>query len=269
MKNTRLGMYSLAVGAFALAITGCGGSKTEQPAEGTAAPAASAPAGKAVDAATAGEVTGSVKLDGTAPKMKAINMAAEPACSKGRTSPATSEEVVTGEGGALANVVVYVKSGLDGYSFPPPAGPAAIKQEGCQYHPHVVAMQVGQNIDVTNADQTTHNIHPIPKDNREWNESQPPGAPPIEKSFTREEVAIPVKCNVHPWMKAYMAVLPNPYFQVTDKDGKFDLKNLPPGTYTLEAWHELYGTSDQTVTIGAKESKPVTFTFKATAAAGD
>jgi hypothetical protein len=131
-------------------------------------------------------------------------------------------------------------------------------------------MQVGQNIDVVNKDMTTHNIHPIPKDNREWNESQPPGAAPIEKSFTREEVAIPVKCNVHPWMKAYMAVMPNPDFQVTDKDGKFDLKNLPPGTYTVVAWHELYGSSDpQTVTIGPKETKNVTFTFKAAAAAGD
>jgi len=270
VNKKRLGMYSLAVGAFAMAITGCGGSKTEQPAADNAAAPASAPAGKSVDAATAGEVTGSVKLDGAAPKMKAINMAAEPACAKGRTTPAVSEEVVTGDGGALANVVVYVKSGLDGYSFPAPTTAASIKQEGCQYHPHVVAMQVGQNIDVINADQTTHNIHPIPKDNREWNESQPPGAAPIEKSFTREEIAIPVKCNVHPWMKAYMAVLPNPYFQVTDKDGKFDLKNLPPGTYTVVAWHELYGSSDpQTVTIGPKESKAVTFTFKATAAAGD
>jgi uncharacterized protein (DUF2141 family) len=117
---------------------------------------------------------------------------------------------------------------------------------------------------------TTHNIHPIPKDNREWNESQPPGAAPIEKSFSRGEIAIPVKCNVHPWMKAYMAVMPNPDFQVTDKDGKFDLKNLPPGTYTVVAWHELYGSSDpQTVTIGPKETKNVTFTFKAAAAAGD
>jgi plastocyanin len=259
-------MYSLAVGAFAMAITGCGGKKDETPE--TAAPAASAPAGKSVDAATAGEVTGSVKLDGAAPKMKAINMAAEPSCSKARTSPATSEEVVTGDGGSLANVVVYVKSGLDGYSFPAPTTAAKIEQQGCQYHPHVLGIQVGQNIDVSNADQTTHNIHPIPKDNREWNESQPPGAAPIEKSFTREEIAIPVKCNVHPWMKAYMAVLPNPYFQVTDKDGKFDLKNLPPGTYTLVAWHELYGTSEQTVTIGPKDTKAVTFTFKA-AASGD
>ena len=264
MKKTRLGMYSLAIGAFALAITGCGGSKKEESAEAPA-PAASAPAGKTVDAATAGEVTGVVKLDGTPPKMKNISIAAEPACAKERTTPLTSEEVVTGDGGTLANVVVYIKSGLEGYSFPVPSEPVKFEQKGCQYHPHVVGLQVGQNVQVTNDDQTTHNIHPIPMDNREWNESQPPGAAPIEKSFAREEIAIPVKCNVHPWMKAYMAVLPNPYFQVTDKDGKFDLKNLPPGTYTIVAWHELYKTDPQTITIGPKESKSVNFTFKATA----
>jgi hypothetical protein len=269
VKISKLGMYSLALGAFALALAGCGGNKNES--TEAPAPAAGAPAGggKTVDPATAGEVTGSVKLDGAAPKMKAINMAAEPACSKGRTTPAVSEEVVTGDGGALANVVVYVKSGLDGYSFPPPATPVKFEQQGCQYHPHVAALEVGQNIDVVNDDQTTHNIHPIPMINREWNESQPPGAAPIEKSFPREEIAIPVKCNVHPWMKAYMAVLSNPYFQVTEKDGKFDLKNLPPGTYSIVAWHELYGSSDpQMVTIGPKETKNVTFTFKA-AASGD
>jgi plastocyanin len=265
VSTAKLGILSLALGALALAVTGCGGGGNKPESSGNAP--ANAPAGKSVDPATAGEVTGSVKLDGAAPKAKNINMAAEPACAKAHTGgPAMTEEVVTGDGGTLANVVVYVKSGLDGYSFPPPSAPAKIDQQGCQYHPHVVAMEVGQNLDVVNNDQTTHNIHPIPKENREWNESQPPGAAPIEKSFAREEVAIPVKCNVHPWMKAYMAVLPNPYFQVTDKDGKFDLKNLPPGTYTLSAWHELYGTSEQTVTIGPKESKSVTFTFKAAAA---
>jgi plastocyanin len=263
VKKSKLGMYSLAIGAFAFVMAGCGGKKEES--TDTAAPAG-APAGKTVDAATAGEVTGSVKLEGAAPKMKTISMAAEPACAKGHTGPVTSEEVVTGDKGALANVVVYVKSGLDGYSFPAPATPVKFAQEGCQYHPHVAGVQVGQGIEVVNNDQTTHNIHPIPKDNREWNESQPPGAGPIDKSFTREEIAIPVKCNVHPWMKAYMAVLGNPYFQVTGKDGAFDLKNLPPGTYTLVAWHELYGPSEQTVTVGPKETKAVTFTFKATAA---
>ncbi len=267
MKNSKFGMYSLTIGVLALAITGCGGKKEET--SEAPAPAATAPAGKTVDAVTAGEVTGSVKLDGAAPKMKGISMAAEPACAKGHTGPVTSEEVITGDGGSLANVVVYVKSGLDGYSFPAPSTPVKFDQNGCQYHPHVAGIQVGQTIEVVNSDQTTHNIHPIPKENREWNESQPPGASPIDKTFAREEIAIPVKCNVHPWMKAYMAVLANPYFQVTEKDGKFDLKNLPPGTYTLVAWHELYGTSEQTVTIAAKESKSVTFTFKASAAAGD
>src|SRR5580692_2569795 len=138
VRKTRLGMYSLAVGACALAITGCGGKK-EESSDNTAAPAANAPAGKSVDPATAGEVTGTVKLDGAAPKMKGISMAAEPSCAKEHTTPPTSEEVVTGDGGTLANVVVYVKSGLDGYSFPAPSTPAKIEQKGCQYHPHVVA----------------------------------------------------------------------------------------------------------------------------------
>ncbi len=267
MKKTRLGMYALAFATLALAITGCGGGNKEEPAEAPA-PAASAPAGKPVDATTAGSITGMVKLEGTPPKMRRINMAAEPSCMKERTSPAFSEEVVTGNDGALANVLVYVKSGLDGYSFPPATTPVEIDQKGCQYHPHVLGLQVGQPLEVVNSDPTTHNIHPVPMQNREWNESQPPGASPIEKSFARPEIAIPVKCNVHPWMKAYVAVLPNPYFQVTGTDGAFDLKNLPPGTYTLVAWQELYGTSEQTVTIGPKESKSVTFTFKA-AASGD
>ncbi len=269
MKTSNFALYSVGLGVFALTLAGCGGAKKEQPAEGTAAPAAGAPAGKMVDSATAGEVTGSVKLDGAAPKMKNISMAAEAACAKQHSGPVTSEEVVTGDGGSLANVVVYVKSGLDGYTFPAPAAEIEIDQKGCQYHNHVVAIQPGQQLKVVNSDPTTHNIHPIPKENREWNESQPPNAQPIEKSFARSEVAIPVKCNIHPWMKAYVAVAPNPAVQVTGKDGAFDLKNLPPGTYTLVAWHELYGSSEQTVTVGSKETKNVTFTFKASAPAAD
>ena len=246
-----------------LALAACS-KKEETPAASPAAeqPAAAAPA-TPIDPATVATINGTVKFDGAAPKASKIDMSQDPGC-KGMNE---AENVVV-NGGDLANVFVYVKDGLGNRTFDLPKDPVVLEQQGCQYHPHVIAMQVAQNVDVVNSDQTTHNIHPIPKDNREWNESQPPGAAPIEKSFTREEIAIPVKCNVHPWMKAYMAVVPNPYYQVTDKDGKFDLKNLPPGTYTLTAWHELYGTSDQTVTIGAKESKTVTFTFKA-AAAGD
>jgi plastocyanin len=268
VKTRHIGLYALAFGAFAFALNGCGGGNKEST-EAPAAPAVGASAGKLVDSATAGAVTGSVKLTGTPPTMKRINMAAEPSCAKEHSSPVLSEEVVTGEGGALANVVVYVKSGLEDYSFPAANAPVQIDQKGCQYVPHVVALRAGENLEVVNADPVTHNIHPVPKDNREWNESQPPNSAPIERAFPRAEIAIPVKCNVHPWMKAYIAVLPNPYFQVTGKDGTFDLKNLPPGTYTLVAWHELYGTSEQTVTIGPKESKSVSFTFNASAPAAD
>ena len=247
--------------ALAFTLASCGEKK---PAETPAAPAA--PAAAPVDLATAGSVSGTVKLDGTPPKGKKINMAAEPSCQALHTaSPATDQEVVSGEGGALQNVVVYVREGLGNRTFVAPKTPATLDQKGCVYHPHVVALQAGQPLNVLNSDKASHNIHPVPKNNREWNKSQPPGAPAIEEVFARPEVAIPVKCNVHPWMKSYIAVFNHPYFGVTGASGKFDLKNLPPGTYTIEAWHEKYGTTSQSVTIGPKEPKTITFVFKATA----
>jgi hypothetical protein len=249
-----------AAAALAVAMMSCGGK--EQTSE---TPAATNPSGKPVDAATAGTVTGMIKLDGTPQKPRNINMAAEPNCAKEHSTPAQTEDVVPGDGGTLQNVVVYLKGDFSQYSFPPATTPTSIDQKGCQYHPHVLALMTGAPHQVVNSDQTTHNIHPVPKDNREWNESQPPGATPINQSFARPEVAIPVKCNVHPWMKAYIAVFNNPYYQVTGKDGSFSLKNVPPGTYSVTAWHELYGSSEQSVTIGPSESKSVTITFKAAA----
>jgi hypothetical protein len=257
-------LFAAAALVLAIAMISCGKK------EGTETPAANAPAGnpsgKAVDAATAGTVTGTIKLDGTAPKMKNINMAAEPSCQKQHTEPAMTEDVLTGNGGTLQNVIVYLKGDFSQYSFPPATAPTTIDQKGCQYHPHVLALMTSAPLQVINSDPTTHNIHPVPKNNREWNESQPPGATPISQSFAREEIAVPVKCNVHPWMKAYIGVLSSPYFQVTGKDGSFEIKNVPPGTYTVSAWHELYGASEQSVTIGPKESKAVTITFKASSA---
>lgn len=269
MKISKLSICPLALGVVALVLAGCGGNQETAENAPTSAPAGGAPAGKMVDPTTAGSITGSVMLEGAAPRMRPINMAAEPACAKAHSSPVLSEEVVTGDGGSLANVVVYVKTGLEGYSFPAPTGAVELDQKGCQYIPHVLALRAGQNLEVVNNDPTTHNVHPVPADNREWNESQPPNAAAIDRSFARPEIAIPVKCNVHPWMKSYVAVLPNPAFQVTGKDGAFNLSNLPPGDYTLVAWHELYGTSEQNVTIGSKESKSVMFTFKASAPSGD
>jgi plastocyanin len=265
MKNKSLCFGFAAL--FALAFAGCGsksGSESsEQPAATSATP------GATVDTATAATITGTVELDGTAPRMRPINMSAEPYCQKANKVPVVPPEVVTGEHGALANVVVYVKDDMSKYSFTTPSDPVQLAQQGCMYDPHVVALMAGQTLEVKNDDQTTHNIHPMPKDNREWNKSQPPGAAPIDDSFARAELAIPVKCNVHPWMKSYIFVFKNPYYAVTTKDGKFEIKDLPPGTYTIVAWQEKYGTQQQTVTIGPKESKEVSFTFKATGAAAD
>lgn len=266
--NRKLQLSFVLSAFLVFTATGCGNKSA--PAEsdnsgGASAPAASA--GQTVDPTTAGEVSGTVTLSGAAPKMKAINMSQEAACASQHSTPVLSEEVVNGDKGALANVIVYVTSGAENYSFPTPSDPVEIDQKGCQYHPHIVGLQAGQTLSVVNDDPTTHNIHPVPKDNREWNESQPPGSAPITQSFARPEVPIPVKCNVHPWMKAYIGVFANPYFQVTGKDGAFDLKNLPPGTYTIVAWQELYGaTPPQTVSIGPKETKTVNFVFSATAA---
>ncbi|MGH9703376.1 MAG: carboxypeptidase regulatory-like domain-containing protein, partial [Candidatus Acidiferrales bacterium] len=230
-------------GAMSFSIAGCGSKEKEQAAteekQATAAPAAP------IDMATVGEVTGSVKLEGAPPTFKPINMSAEAYCAKAHSSPVMPEEVVTGSGGSLENVIVYVKEGLGDRTFDVPKQAVELNQKGCMYQPHVVALMAGQELQVKNDDQTTHNIHPMPKDNREWNKSQPPGSSPIEDSFARPEVAIPVKCNVHPWMKAYIGVLSSPYFQITGKDGSFSIANVPPGTYTVTAWHELYGTQDQ------------------------
>ena len=244
---------------LAAALMSCGKKQEPSGAPSSAATQAATP----VNAATAGSITGIVQLDGKPPRMKVINMAAEPKCAQEHSSPAMTQEVVPEGNGTLQNVVVYLQGDFSHYKLGEPQTPAIIDQKGCMYNPHVLALRTGQPLQVINSDPVTHNIHPVPKDNREWNQSQPPGAAPIVQSFAREEVAIPVKCNVHPWMKAYIAVLNNPYFQVTGKDGSFDLKNVPPGTYKVVAWQELYGMQEQSVTIGPKESKNIRFTFNA------
>ncbi|MGH9776130.1 MAG: carboxypeptidase regulatory-like domain-containing protein [Candidatus Acidiferrales bacterium] len=259
----KLRYLAVALAMVAL-LAACGKKESSETAEQPAAPAAT----KTVDSATVGEVTGTVTFSGTAPTYKPINMSAEAYCVKANPKPVVPQEVVLGDKNALENVVVYVKSGVEDYSFPTPADKTTLDQKGCMYHPHVLALMAGQPFEVTTSDQTTHNIHPMPKDNREWNKSQPPGSPAIDDTFARPEVAIEVKCNVHPWMKAYIAVMKNPFYAVTGANGSFDLKGLPPGTYTIEAWHEKYGVMDQQVTIGPKESKSVTFTFSP-AASGD
>ena len=211
--------------------------------------------------ANTASVTGVARLEGTAPKPKPISMAADPSCAKQHPSPVFSQEVMTDAKGELENVIVFVSEGLGDRTFDPPSQPIVINQKGCMYEPHVLAMRANQPLQVVNDDPTSHNIHPTPANNREWNKAEPPGSR-VEDSFSREEIAIPVKCNVHPWMRSYVAVFRHPYFAVTGKDGSFDLSNLPPGTYTIKAWHEKLGTSTQTITISANETREINFVFK-------
>jgi plastocyanin len=211
-------------------------------------------------AASGASVTGVVKFKGTAEKPTRIDMSADPYCAKAHASAPTTEDLVTDAGGGLENVVVYVSDGLGTTTFPIPDQPATMEQKGCQYKPHVLAMRAGQKLNVVNSDATTHNIHPSPNNNREWNVSQPQGQP-LEQVFAREEVAISVKCNIHPWMKSYIAVVKNPYFAVTSKGGTFELKDLPPGNYTLQAWHEKLGSKTKMITVTAGASQTLEFDF--------
>jgi plastocyanin len=218
--------------------------------------------GTSVSAASAGQITGTVKLDGTAPHQRPIDMAKEPSCAAvHKDKPITTENVVAGANGGLANVVVYISQGLTGNEAAS-SQPAQMDQKGCLYIPHVVAVNAGQHMKVTNSDQTSHNIHPQPTKNPEWNKSQPPGAPPFDVTWANEEIAVPVKCNIHPWMHAYVAVVKGPY-GVSDDSGSFKLDNVPPGAYTLTAWQETYGTQTQNVTVAAGKPATISFTFKA------
>jgi hypothetical protein len=218
-------------------------------------------AGLGGPADSSASLKGEVKFEGPAPKPARIDMSADPLCVKAHATAVTTEDIVVGANGGLANVVVYISDGLASHTFQPPPEPAVFEQKGCQYKPHVLAMQANQKLSVVNSDETTHNIHPNPNNNREWNMTQPHGVP-LEQTFAREEIAIPVKCNVHPWMRGYIAVFKHPYFAVSDKNGSFELKDLPAGTYTITAWQEKLGTQIQKVTVGAGEAKTLDFAFK-------
>jgi plastocyanin len=215
----------------------------------------------AAPAGAGGTISGTVTYTGTPPKMKPIDMAKEPTCAKEHASAAMTDNVVTGPGNTLGEVVVYISAG-----DAPSAAPATAvqyDQKGCRYIPHVAILQVNQKLEISNSDQTSHNIHPMSKVNPEWNKSQPPGSPPISVTYEKAEF-IPVKCNIHPWMHGYFVVLSTSHATVTDDKGAFSLKGLPPGKYTVTAWQEKFGTQTAEVTITGNETAPVNFVFKAT-----
>jgi plastocyanin len=240
---------------FAVLVSfGCGKSQTNE----------SAGPPLTIDLATIGSITGTVTYDGPVPSFKPIDMSASPACVQANPSPVTPPLIVIGDHGALANVVVFVKSGLGNYKFETPSAPAVLSQKNCMYEPHVMALMTGQPFEIQNNDPTMHNVHPMPKHNRQWSNSQPVGSAALKSTFSQPEYAMPILCNVHPWMRAFVFAFSHPYFAVTSKSGAFALNNLPPGTYTIEAWHEDYPAQEQTVTIGPKESKTISYTFTAT-----
>ncbi|MGA7907820.1 MAG: carboxypeptidase regulatory-like domain-containing protein, partial [Candidatus Sulfotelmatobacter sp.] len=222
--------------------------------------------GRQVSAAAEGKITGSVKLNGTAPHMKGIDMSKDPYCVKAHAdNPGHLETVVVGQNGGLENVVLYISEGLPaGALSETPSTVPVFDQKNCMYTPHVLAMDVNQKFKVITSDQTTHNIHPLPNPmtgNIPWNQSQPPGAAPIEKSWKSVEV-IPVQCNIHPWMHGWFVVVKGPY-ATTDDKGDYTINNVPPGNYTVTAWQEDYGTQTQKVTVTAGKAGTADFTYKA------
>lgn len=215
-----------------------------------------------------GSITGTINFTGAPPAPKPISMDQDPVCASSNPNAATEDIVVNGD--KLQNVFVYIKDGkigdknLSSYKFDPPGQPAELDQHACHYVPHVMGVQTSQPFEVVNSDQTPHNVNVDAKLNDKFNQGQPPGSAPIIKQFKRPETLIPVKCNQHPWMRAYVGVLSHPFFAVTDKDGHFEIKGVPPGTYTVVAWHEKYPQGlTQSVTVGASEKKEQNYSFSA------
>ncbi len=254
MSRRGLSGFSFVLAALAIA---CGGG---QPPQETAAP----PAAAAVDEPPPplpgeGTITGKITFEGNAPKMQVIRMSSDPLC---MSEGATSEVLIVGPGNGLQNVFVYVKDGLGDRTFQAPKTPVVLDQEGCQYLPHVFGVQVGQPVRILNSDATLHNVHAVPKVNSEFNFGQPNKGDERMRTFDKPEIMVPFRCDVHGWMNSYGGVVPHPFFSVTKDDGSFEIKGLPEGTYTLEAWHERLGTQTASVTSDGKSPVTATFTFK-------
>lgn len=210
--------------------------------------------------AFAGTISGKAHFTGTAPQMEKISMAADPTCASLHSEPVFDDSVVANQNGTLKNVFVYVKEGLEGKAFPVPDQAVTIDQQGCQYHPHVFGIQAGQPLEIINSDNTLHNVHSMAEKNKQFNLGMPLQGMKLKKKFDTPEVMAKFKCDVHPWMHAYIGVLTHPFYSVTDEAGTFEIENLPPGQYTIEAWHEKFGTQTQQVTVSEGASS-VDFTF--------
>lgn len=268
MKRLSLKTVSLALIGLALSWGGWDGISAlaggKQPAAesqaGGQAAGSSVPPAQAQQTGSA-SVSGTVTLEGSAPKTDEIKMDADPICAQQHGKPVYSQEVVVNDG-RLQHVFVYVKEGIKG-DYPVPAEPVVLDQVGCMYEPHIFGIQVGQKLEIRNSDPTLHNVNCKPQANRRFNIAQPIQGMKTVKSFDKPEVMVPFRCNVHPWMAAFGGVVAHPFHGVTDENGAFTLEGLPAGTYTIEAWHEKFGAQSRTVTVAEGESKALDFTFQA------
>ena len=226
-------------------------------------PSAAASNGKAnlPSQGATGEITGKVSFKGIRPKRIRISMAQDPVCARMHQSPFYLEDYVVEPDGSLPNAFVYVKSGPEGRSYPVPKQPVILTQAGCIFRPHVFGVMAGQPIEITSKDPTTHNVHFVPRINRDWDHSLPPESPPLRVRFTKPEIMIPVTCNHHRWMYAYVGVTTNPFYAVTGSDGRFTMKGVPPGGYTLGVWTATFGTQDRRITVRANHPISIDFLF--------
>jgi len=210
---------------------------------------------------SAATISGRVQYEGAVPNLRPLSMDADPACAAKHDGPVASEVLVLGEDNAMANIFVQVKSGLPGDTYPTPEEAVVLDQDGCQYVPHVIGVLVGQPLKILNSDGVLHNVHALPTVNRPFNMAMPANRTEAVESFSKEEGIFKIKCDVHPWMNAWVAVLSHPFFDVTEADGTFAIKDLPAGTYQIEAWHERLKTKTIEVTVGDDETKTVDFVF--------
>lgn len=256
LKNS-LRMLS-ALAAPLLVMVACGGG--EKAASKPEQPAATQQAAPAADLSKAGSVSGMISYTGADPDTP-IKMDADPKCLEMHKEPVYTQTVESDGAGHLADVFVYVKDGLGAASFPAPTEKVVMHQQGCMYHPHVYGVMVGQPLTIRNDDETLHNVHAQPGGNPEFNQGQPFKDMEFDKTFEQPQVCLHFKCDVHPWMSAYACVVANPYFAVSGQDGAYKIDKLPPGTYTLEAWHETLGSRTQQVTVVENQNVEVAFDF--------
>lgn len=213
-------------------------------------------------AAQAGNLSGKITLKGTPPPERTIDFNADPQCAQLHRQPMTTSHYVVAPDGGLANVFVYVKDGLNGKTFPTPAEAPLLDQQGCLYQPYVLGVQVNQTLKIKNSDPTLHNVHSQPKINKEFNFAQPLKGMVSERKFDKPEVLIRFKCDVHPWMFAFVGVVDHPYYAVTAKDGSFTIPNLPAGKYVIETVHPKAGVQTQEVEVTEAGAKPLAFTYQ-------